>query len=107
MTADTVRITYAELARARGVSMAAARRLAQRHRWPKQVGNDGLSHVLVPTIYLVPSENDAGDVTTDVTGDVTTNAAADVPNGVAADSPELRSIPLEEALAAFADVAND
>lgn len=48
----TVRVTYAEIAAARGITVAAARRLALRHRWPKQVGNEGVSHVVVPVAYM-------------------------------------------------------
>jgi hypothetical protein len=42
------RMTYAELAEARGISLASARRLARRHQWPRQVGNDGVVRVIVP-----------------------------------------------------------
>jgi hypothetical protein len=49
---ETVRVTYAELAKARGVSIAAARKLVLRHRWPKQIGNDGLTHALVPVSFM-------------------------------------------------------
>jgi len=42
------RMTYAELAQARGISLASARRLARRHQWGRQVGNDGVVRVLVP-----------------------------------------------------------
>ena len=48
----TVRVTYAELAAARGVSIAAARRLTLRHRWPKQIGNDGLTRIVVPVAFV-------------------------------------------------------
>ena len=40
------RMTYAELAQARGIS--SARRLARRHRWARQAGNDGVVRVTVP-----------------------------------------------------------
>src|SRR4051794_17687254 len=97
--ANIVRVTYAELAHARGVSMAAARRLAQRHRWPKRVGNDGLSHVLVPATYLARSEPDRGDVATDIVGDV----AGDV----ATNDRDLQVLSFDEMIAAFTDVARD
>src|SRR5215211_2764936 len=97
--ADSVRVTYAELARARGVSMAAARRLAQRHRWPKQVGNDGLSHVLVPATYLARSETDCSDVATDIMGDV----AGDV----ATHDRDLQVLSFDEVIVAFTNVARD
>jgi hypothetical protein len=46
------RMTYAELAEARGISLTAARRLTLRHHWPKQMGNDGLVRVSVPLSAL-------------------------------------------------------
>jgi hypothetical protein len=55
---ETVRVTYAELAQARGVSIAAARKLTLRHRWPKQIGNDGLTHVLAPVSFMEDSGRD-------------------------------------------------
>ncbi len=51
-------MTYAELAQARGVSIAAARKLTLRHRWPKQIGNDGLTHVLVPVSFMEDTGRD-------------------------------------------------
>ena len=42
------RMTYAELAAVRGVSALSAERLVRRKHWPRQVGNDGVVHVLVP-----------------------------------------------------------
>ena len=46
------RMTYAELAKARSISLTAARRLTLRHHWPKQMGNDGLIRVSVPLSAL-------------------------------------------------------
>jgi hypothetical protein len=65
----TIRMTYAELAAARGISLDAARRLVLRKRWPKQIGNDGLTRTLVPTEYTEPVGRDIG--TDDGTGDGT------------------------------------
>ena len=48
----TRRMTYAELAAARGISVAAARRLTQRHRWGRHTGNDGFVRVSVPLTAL-------------------------------------------------------
>ena len=42
----------AELAAARGISVAAARRLTQRHRWGRHTGNDGFVRVSVPLTAL-------------------------------------------------------
>jgi hypothetical protein len=41
-------MSYAELARALGVSVDGARRRVQRGRWARQTGNDGRARVLVP-----------------------------------------------------------
>ena len=46
------RMTYAELAEAKGISVQAARRLTLRHRWAKQPGNNGLVRVSVPLSSL-------------------------------------------------------
>ena len=42
------RMTYAELAAVRGISLPSARRLVLRHHWPRQAGNDGVVRVIVP-----------------------------------------------------------
>src|SRR3954465_6687756 len=99
---DTVRLTYAELAEARGVSLGAAKRLVYRHRWQKQIGNDGLSHILVPRAF-VTRDPVADDVDDDVTGNVTGNVGADI----IGDRPELRVVALEEALSVLAAVTRD
>src|SRR6476660_2314708 len=65
------RMTYAELANARGISLPAARRLTLRHHWPKQMGNDGLVRVSVPLSALEkprkpgPDNGSASDPTSD------------------------------------------
>jgi hypothetical protein len=58
MSENVVRLTYAELARARGITVPTARRMTLRHRWPKQVGNDGLTRILVPA-DAVPTAGEA------------------------------------------------
>jgi hypothetical protein len=58
------RMTYAELAAVRGISPASAKRLAQRHRWGRQVGNDGVTRVTVPLPALTnPRKSAAAGVT--------------------------------------------
>jgi hypothetical protein len=42
------RLTYAELADARGISKASAERLARRKGWARVLGNDGVVRVVVP-----------------------------------------------------------
>ena len=92
---DTVRLTYAELAEARSVSLGAARRMVHRHKWPKQVGNDGLSRISVPAEFVTRSESVDRDVTNDVDGDVRKH----VTNDVTPDVPPMQIMSLEEALA--------
>jgi hypothetical protein len=55
------RMTYVELAQARGISPASAKRLTQRHRWGRQVGNDGVVRVTVPLSVLVNTTKTAHD----------------------------------------------
>jgi hypothetical protein len=54
-------LTYEALAVARDIQRDAARRLAQRHRWRRQTGNDGLARVLVPPEWVSTSRDIAGD----------------------------------------------
>ena len=59
------RMTYAELAEARGISLPSARRLVLRHHWPRQTGNDGIARVTVPLTALARcAETTAFRVTT-------------------------------------------
>jgi hypothetical protein len=65
MSDETLRLTYGEIAKARGISLASARRMTLRRRWPKAQGNDGLTRVDVPASAL-----DAGkDASTDAIAD--------------------------------------
>src|SRR3954465_10689847 len=75
------RMTYAELAEARGISLSAARRLTLRHHWPKQMGNDGLVRVSVPLSALDRPKKPAGE------------------RGPASDSTPLMSGPLSDTVA--------
>ena len=54
------RMTYAEPAEARAISLSSARRLVLRHRWPRQRGNDGVVRVIVPLTALAKSAETAG-----------------------------------------------
>lgn len=49
---DTQSLTYRELADTLGIKLDSARKTAQRRRWSKSTGNDGLVRILVPTSYL-------------------------------------------------------
>jgi hypothetical protein len=44
----SLRLTYAQLASARGISKASAERLVRNRKWPRVLGNDGIAVVLVP-----------------------------------------------------------
>src|SRR3954469_22562272 len=107
MSDETVRLTYAELARARGITPAAAKRMALRHRWPKQIGNDGLSRVSVPASALVrqasPVFDDPSVITSVSTGDDARDSACDA----ASDDvlPSSRSAIDETLLAVIIDAA--
>ena len=62
------RMTYAELASVRGISITSARRLVLRHRWPRQIGNDRIVRVTIPLTALAKSDPSEGrDTTTDTT----------------------------------------
>jgi hypothetical protein len=70
------RMTYAELATVRGVSLASARRLVLRHRWPRQTGNDGVVRVTVPLTALRKNPETADFRDTTTPGSVTTTDPA-------------------------------
>jgi hypothetical protein len=75
------RMTYAELAAVRGISVLSAERLVRRKNWPRQVGNDGVVRVLVP---LTEARKVAG----------TRRGASSgyPPRTVAPDAPDIRGI---------------
>jgi hypothetical protein len=81
------RMTYAELAAVRGISLPSARRLVLRHHWPKQRGNDGVVRVTVPLTALAKGKEAAraSDTTTDpashATGPVSPPAVATTDHG--------------------------
>src|SRR3954468_7243179 len=88
MSDETVRLTYAELAKARGITPAAAKRMAMRHRWPKQIGNDGLSRVSVPASALVRDTGADSHGNTDAASDAVIGA----PQVFALDETRIRTI---------------
>jgi hypothetical protein len=45
---QSLRLTYAQLAEARGISKASAERLVRSRKWPRILGNDGVAIVIVP-----------------------------------------------------------
>jgi len=54
------RMTYAQLAEARNISLPAARRLTLRHHWHNQVGNDGVVVSVSPAVSA-PEAGEAYD----------------------------------------------
>lgn len=85
------RMTYAELAQARQISLASARRLARRHHWPKQVGNDGIVRVIVPLGHLQTGPGPASPATPET-------LASDVPGPAKAMSDGTRPTPESDVL---------
>jgi hypothetical protein len=63
-------LTYAELARARGIDRASAAKLVLRRRWRRQKDNQGTVRVLVPAEWADPSHDKAQDDATDSAPDV-------------------------------------
>jgi len=55
-------MSYAELAQARGISVASAKRLTLRRKWRRQAGNDGTARVGVPTSELTPRTRTSNNV---------------------------------------------
>src|SRR5690242_10109495 len=51
---QSLRLTYAQLAEARGISKASAERLVRARKWPRILGNDGVAIVIVPPGESVP-----------------------------------------------------
>lgn len=66
-------LTYAELAERLSIKPASAKRLAQRRKWKRIVGNDGVAHVHVP-LSAVPGYV-PGDVTDDANPDTSPPAS--------------------------------
>src|ERR1700760_2315477 len=67
-------MTYAEIARLRGISKASAERLVFRRHWRRQQGNDRTLRVLVPPEFL------SGDVSGDTSGDTPAHPARELPD---------------------------
>lgn len=65
-------LTYAELAQRLKIKPASAKRLVQRRKWKRIVGNDGIARVYVPV------EAVADDVSSDISGDVTPEQSSPV-----------------------------
>lgn len=66
---DTELLTYRELAEKLGVKPESARKTAQRKRWKRVTGNDGLARVAVPVEALMRAQDIPHDVPADVSAD--------------------------------------
>lgn len=64
---ETFLLTYAELASRLHIKTPSAKRLAQRRKWHRIIGNDGVARVHVPSSTV--AHHVADDITQDVTGD--------------------------------------
>jgi len=62
---DTESLTYRELAARLGVKPESARKTAQRKRWKRIAGNDGMARVLVPVEALARPQDAPEDIPTD------------------------------------------
>jgi hypothetical protein len=78
---DTRWMSYTELAVALGIKRASAKRVAMRHRWQRQQGNDATARVAVPVTVL--SDNRKG---------VRDDSRNPVPGGIKERSPGGRSL---------------
>jgi hypothetical protein len=93
------RMTYAELAAVRGISLSSARRLVIRHRWPRQAGNDGIVRVTVPLTALAKSRNSAGsDAATDTVTSDSLSEATDTVTDAAVPMTDPVTVTLTRAL---------
>ncbi|WP_347920274.1 hypothetical protein [Paracoccus marcusii] len=70
--AATTMMTYAELAARLSIKPESAKRLAQRRKWHRVIGNDGIALVHVPEAAV--RRNIPDDVTPDATPDVAPDA---------------------------------
>ena len=62
-------MTYGELGRIRGIGRESAVKLAQRKRWRRIPGNDGIARVLVPLDWLVPAKDASPDHSPEPSGE--------------------------------------
>jgi predicted nucleic acid-binding Zn-ribbon protein len=69
MSMEVERLTYRELADRLGVKPESARKTAQRKRWKRDTGNDGLARVTVPIEALQRAQEVPEDAPADVAAD--------------------------------------
>jgi len=101
VTGDTRWMTYTELAETLGIARPSAKRLAIRHRWQRQPGNDRAARVAVPLSVL---ENKGKSPATD-TGDGVSESTGDSPRRQSLQNQALRA--LESAVGALKEQLTD
>lgn len=86
---ETKSLTYEDLARALGIAVASAKRLAIRRKWAKSIGNDGKTRVSVPVERLPPPSVTADNRPSDITGVTAPDVTGDTVTGATTDSRQL------------------
>jgi hypothetical protein len=76
-------VTYDELGRIRGIGRESAVKLAQRKRWGRIPGNDGVARVCVPPEWRLPAKEHSGDRSPERSPDTSPelSSAISVPEG--------------------------
>ena len=98
-------LTYAELAKARGIDRASAAKLVLRRKWRRQKDNQGVLRILVPGDWADPSGDKSPDDTMDSPPDIS-QAISALEQAVAAASEREKQVRAErDAERARADAA--
>ncbi len=71
-------LTYDDMATALGITADSARRLTNRHKWPRRAGNDGRALVAVPEDRLQQADEPGSKVSPDAAPDDGQDIVADV-----------------------------
>ena len=80
-------LTYEDMGTALGITTESAKRLAMRHKWPRQPGNDGRARVAVPEERLQEApQAGGGDIACEATDDVILVDMDDAPGDVTGDA---------------------
>src|SRR5690242_16768386 len=73
---DTVWLSYAELAEARGVDLRSAIRTVRNRRWPKRKGNDGKIRAEIPTEFLEAKKHHSPEIRSEIPTEITSEMAS-------------------------------
>jgi len=103
--ADGIWLTYADLAKVRGIDRASAAKLVLRRKWRRQKDNQGVLRILVPSEWADPSQDKSVDDTVDSPPDMS-QAISALEQAVAAASEREKQLRTErDAERARADAA--